>query len=347
MAARLAAAFVVVALALLAFGVPRAPAPSPCPESTQPDGARLLRVVHRLAHSREGAALLRRVGHPPLTCFGPVDDGLLRSDGVLVLSNVADDAAAAARLGHLLLHQLEGFHFDDSDARPCSERIAEALTAEARAHALELRLRRALAAGGRLLPEEVESAYWMAGGDDAGVEVLRRHFASAGPGGLADAYARRCREGRRGAISPSQNSAPGAERIRLQYSSSLSGSGAGQRAQRSATAQLAQPRRVSTAAARAPRRSTRWGQRSPGWCSRLREAQPRGAPSAPKSSRRPATAGHGSAAKRQASSSTQPRFASTVPSSRPWAKRWRAKRAASLRSRSAKEVSGASPGPSR
>jgi hypothetical protein len=44
----------------------------------------------------------------------------------------------------------------------------------------------------------VESAYWTARGEDAGVEVLRQHFARAGPGSLAEAYARRCREGLRG-----------------------------------------------------------------------------------------------------------------------------------------------------
>ena len=197
MGARLAIAVLVVALGILSFAAPYRPAPASCPDATHSDPSRLARVVRLLAGQREGTELLRRVGGAPPACFARIDEGVLRSDGVVVLSDSRTDAAAAARLGHLLVHQLDGFAFDDgAGGRPCSMRVAAAIVAEARGHAQELRLRRQLGVPEPLLPADVERAYWAAQafGDEAGVEALRVQLARAGPGSLAEAYARRCRD---------------------------------------------------------------------------------------------------------------------------------------------------------
>jgi len=119
-----------------------------CPEKTQSDGWRATQILSSLGGDREGRSWLARVGYRPRVCFGQIEDGVVRTDGVFVLRDDWDAEANAARLGHLLVHQVEGPPLSDDAAQnsqtPCSQLVSDALDAEARAYAVELRLRRAL-----------------------------------------------------------------------------------------------------------------------------------------------------------------------------------------------------------
>ncbi|MBI4703967.1 MAG: hypothetical protein HY744_22900 [Deltaproteobacteria bacterium] len=172
-----------------------------CPAALRADAARASRVRVLLASTAEGRDVLRRVGgHTPRVCFGGDEAGVLRADGVLVLSPQCSEREQAARLGHLLLHAVEGppFPVRPAPSRPCADLVAAAVRAEARAHALELRLRRELGVTAPRLPFPFEGAFWAAPAERQ-VEVVRTWLlappaGAGGPAGLAAAYARRCAE---------------------------------------------------------------------------------------------------------------------------------------------------------
>jgi hypothetical protein len=108
--------------------------------------ARAERVVAQLGSASEGRRLLERAPQPLNLCFGDEDPGVVRSDGVFVLPAGWEDAEVAARLGHLLLHRIEGPPLPDSIPKDadCSALVQRAVRAEVRAHLLEAKLRREL-----------------------------------------------------------------------------------------------------------------------------------------------------------------------------------------------------------
>ena len=191
-------AFIVLALAL---GCARAP--ETCPGGTAPDedGARAL--IARLASTPEGEGVVRRLGsQAPRVCVGRVPVSAVTTDGTILLDAALDEAEAAARLGHLLVHVVEGLpgaaSAGGAAAGGCDAEVARALAAEARALALELRLRRALGVRAPRLRYELEGDFWEA--EPGAREGLILGYLAAHPGGgpgidaIAEGYARRCRE---------------------------------------------------------------------------------------------------------------------------------------------------------
>lgn len=120
----------------------------------------------------------------------------------MLLDERDGDAEGAARLGHLLLHAIEGLPMDPGRGRgrPCEARVAEAVRVEARAHALELELRRDLGVTAPRATFAFETAFWSAP-PERRVEVIRAWLEAhphggAGVPGFVDAYGRACRAAR-------------------------------------------------------------------------------------------------------------------------------------------------------
>jgi hypothetical protein len=184
--------------------VAREPALPPCPDRHREDADRTRRIREALDATARGRELLRRAdGSPPLrVCYGRVDEPGITPERVVLLDDREGDAESAARLGHLLLHAIEGLPMDPSGARgrPCDERVAEAVEVEARAHALELELRRDLGVTAPRARFAFEDAFWAAPADRR-VEVIRAWLEAhprggAGVPGFIESYGRACREGR-------------------------------------------------------------------------------------------------------------------------------------------------------
>jgi hypothetical protein len=196
-APRAAAGLALSALALIGCGEP-APARPACPDGLHEDESRAGRLVGLLDSTGPGRDLLRRAPALPRICFGDVAEPAITSEGVVLLDPRDDDGEAAARLGHLVLHVVEGLPMSGATGpeRPCRERVDDAVRAEARAHALELELRRRLGVTRPRAPFAFENAYWAAP-QDRRVEVIRAWFEAhpAGGGGVpgfVDAYGRAC-----------------------------------------------------------------------------------------------------------------------------------------------------------
>jgi hypothetical protein len=131
---------------VLLFGmVARADAePGPmCPEGYMPDPARAGAITEKLAQLEEGRILAERTTTMRV-CFGaPATAGMLSGETILLDARL-DHAAAAARLGHLVLHAMDRFPGDPpADIRLCSAWLDHVRGTEKRAHALEARLRHA------------------------------------------------------------------------------------------------------------------------------------------------------------------------------------------------------------
>lgn len=193
-------------VAALGCGGERAPTvmETSCPGPTSSDAERAARVIAFARRSAEGRALLVRAAGARL-CFGEVAPSVVTSDGAVLLDRRLGDAEAAARLGHLLHHVAEGAPLDEgaTDGRPCEERVADALVAEGRALALELRLRRELGVRQPRVRYEFEAPFHRAPEDRRQaliVAYLEAHPEGApGVDGLANAYLARCREAREAA----------------------------------------------------------------------------------------------------------------------------------------------------
>lgn len=178
----------------------RADSLAACPRGFARDDARAQRLLEKLAHSEEGAPIARRADAAKAICFGEAPLSVVTTDAIVLMDARLDDAEAAARLGHLLSHAIEG----GPDLRPgdagCDAAVDAALRAEARSIALELRLRRALGAREPRVQFELTDAFWSAPADDreALVLVYLRAHPDGAPGidALASAYARRCKEAR-------------------------------------------------------------------------------------------------------------------------------------------------------
>ncbi|EYF03629.1 hypothetical protein [Chondromyces apiculatus] len=183
---------------MLTFTVACGAPPPPCPAGLTADPPRVQRLVAQLAEVPESAAILRRLPRgAPRVCFGRVPVSALTDDGVVLLDTASPDAEAAARLGHLALHAIAGSPAPHPGSPDCDAAVARALTLEARAFALELRLRRAL--GVTSIRYGFEEAYWQASPEAREPAILA--WLTAHPSGgqgvdaLGDGYRRRC-EGR-------------------------------------------------------------------------------------------------------------------------------------------------------
>jgi hypothetical protein len=181
---------------------PRDP-PRACPARFALDPARAAALVEALRAAPDGAALLARAPAPTL-CFGPAAVSSVTTEGILLFDAGLRGPEAAARLGHLVDHLAEGLPMARPTDEDCAIQVDRALAAEARALALELRLRRALGApsgDGRRLPYAFEDAFWTTPDDRREALVLAdlRAHPDGGPGldALASGYARRCAEARR------------------------------------------------------------------------------------------------------------------------------------------------------
>jgi hypothetical protein len=99
------------------------------------DAPRSTRVGAVLARDAEGRRLLQAAPEHTL-CWGEPETSVVDSDGRLLLDRRLADAEAAAKLGHLLQHLVEGMPL----AEGCSG-LEAAVVRETKAHALEARLR--------------------------------------------------------------------------------------------------------------------------------------------------------------------------------------------------------------
>ncbi|MFK7984872.1 MAG: hypothetical protein AB8I08_02500 [Sandaracinaceae bacterium] len=124
-----------------------APAP-PCPFGGIDQTSRSEGLLHALRATSEGAALLDELGHREVRlCFSEDEHfGVVSDDRVLLLPSGESDPVLASRVGHLLDHVAHGMPFP-AEPRPdasCDALIETALSREARAYGLEVRLRRSL-----------------------------------------------------------------------------------------------------------------------------------------------------------------------------------------------------------
>jgi len=179
---------------------PRAPA---CPDGFVADAARATRIFHALERDPEGAKLIdeARSRGAITSCFGSMEVSAVTTERVVLFDEQLGDEEAAARLGHLIEHVVEGLSAEKRDGETCEEVVRRALAHEAAALSRELRLRRALGVGAAKIRYELEEAFWAAQPDDR--EALVLAYLEAHPNGapgidaLAAGYAQRCRRGPR------------------------------------------------------------------------------------------------------------------------------------------------------
>jgi hypothetical protein len=170
-----------------------------CPAGTQPDRARQVRIerwlrvgLGRLSDRADARQLARAWRENEAWCFGQRSE--LVETGSLQLDAALDDGEAAARAGHLLLHQLVAAPWPSTPDLPCDQRVRQALAAEARALALELELRRLLGVVrprvDYALAADSESVF-----SPAAIQLILERHPDGAPGvpALGEAYAERCR----------------------------------------------------------------------------------------------------------------------------------------------------------
>jgi hypothetical protein len=155
------------------------------------------RLWDRLKTTKEGADLVLRLPSPPSVCFGQVEFSVVTTEGIILLNDQATDGENAAKLAHLMLHFAEGNPLEKADGGDCDERVRNALRREARAFALELRLRRDL--GVTRKAYEFEDEFWTIQDKEKQIFVLfdylQKHPDGApGIDALGTSYAKRCRE---------------------------------------------------------------------------------------------------------------------------------------------------------
>jgi len=124
---------------------------------------------------------------------------VVRSDGVFVLPATWEDAEVAARLGHLLLHRIEGPPLPDSipEDADCSLLVQRAVRAEVEAHLLEASLRRELEVTRARDALAFEAALWDAPPGERASVVERFLTTSQTRPSLAAQYEQRCRTAQR------------------------------------------------------------------------------------------------------------------------------------------------------
>lgn len=168
-----------------------------CPAGLAPDAARTQALIARLAAVDEGAAVTRRLTGAPRVCFGQVAVSAVSHEGVVLLDSAMPDAEAAARLGHLLLHVLDGSPAPSAGEADCDAAVRRALDIEARAFAMELRLRQALGVTGLRYGFEEDLRRAPIEAREATIRAWLEAHPAGGQGvdALAEGYRRRC-EGR-------------------------------------------------------------------------------------------------------------------------------------------------------
>jgi hypothetical protein len=170
-----------------------------CPDQLDADLARAERVVAHLGSVAEGRTLLEQVQQPLNLCFTEEALGVVRSDGVFVLPATWEDAEVAARLGHLLLHRIDGPPLPDSIPKDadCSVLVQRAVRAEVEAHLLEATLRRELGVKRARDALAFEATLWDAASPHRAVVVERFLTATQARPSLAAQYEQRCLAARR------------------------------------------------------------------------------------------------------------------------------------------------------
>jgi hypothetical protein len=189
-----------IAVSLL-FASCRSPEASrKCPASFAVDHDRARRLADRLEASAEGARLAAHVCRDsgPTVCFGKADISTITTEGVILFDERLSESEGAARLGHLVLHFVEGLPMSKPRPTDCETQVERALQAEARALSLEIRLRRELDVRDRRLVYEFEEPYWAAGLEERESLILRylKEHPNGAPGldALAAGYMKRCRD---------------------------------------------------------------------------------------------------------------------------------------------------------
>jgi hypothetical protein len=118
-----------------------------CPRGATPDPRRSEATLALLRTREDGKSVLGQLACGLTICYGEVPEGIVQSDGVLVLQNSSSKPANAARVGHLLLHLLRGAPLDEVAVRagtlPCNQLAGKAREAEQQAHRFETLLRKA------------------------------------------------------------------------------------------------------------------------------------------------------------------------------------------------------------
>lgn len=188
---------------LLALGLSMAscrasdPVP-PCPAGFVPNDGRTRRLWERLGTASSGTTLLARSASKPILCFGATEISTLTTTGIVYFDDKLDESEGAARLGHLLLHFVDGMPMANPRPTDCERQVEEALRAESMALSLELQLRREFAVGKPRIAYAFESSYWNAAVEERErliLEYLRAHpLGAPGIDALAAGYAKRCRE---------------------------------------------------------------------------------------------------------------------------------------------------------
>jgi hypothetical protein len=124
----------------------------------------------------------------------------------MLLDDEAGDAETAARLGHLMVHLVEGFP-PITPRSACEAWIARVVEAEVRAHVLELELRRELGVTDPRRSFPFERDYYRAA-PNRRAAVVRDYFVAhpeGGPGvpGFISIYRARCEN-----VSPKRLTSP-------------------------------------------------------------------------------------------------------------------------------------------
>ena len=121
------------------------PRKSPCPDGyeAEPDNATLI-LSH--LHRTNGGPLLDNYDKPLQLCFGSPPTPSVTLNGVVLLDRATRVTENSARVAHLLVHLTEGAPLDETRIgdQTCSQLIAAAVRAEARAFAMEVAVREAL-----------------------------------------------------------------------------------------------------------------------------------------------------------------------------------------------------------
>ena len=186
------------------------------------DPARVRRVRSLLGRTRAGRSLLDRARTPLAVCFADAAVPMITTEGKITLGLRETDAENAARLAHLLQHAIEGPPLpDDFDrSRSCSSVVRDAIRAEARAHALELQLRRELGATDPRRVYPFERDFWSAPVERR-IEALESFFRAHPRGGrglpaFVEAFTRRCIALKRGGAK-TEARAPARREMSLEY----------------------------------------------------------------------------------------------------------------------------------
>ncbi len=188
-----------VAVAFFVFLRAKEPAMT-CPNPLRAEPVRAARLRELLARAPAGHQLLQQLPSPLRICFGEVDVAVWRTDGIVVFPPSGQAREDAARLGHLLLHAVEGPPLPETvdRSRSCRGWARRAVAAEARAYTLELRLRRQFRVSQPRQRYPFEAQFWAAEHSRQN-EVVRSYLLAHPAGsegfiGYFNAYVQRCQQ---------------------------------------------------------------------------------------------------------------------------------------------------------